>query len=422
MATGSLIYRDVIASVPPGSALVYSLFGTIFGRSLVAFQIMATLLVFAHALIFRYMCNSNDLMSEKGDIPAFVYIICSVVCYDFMSLSPCLISLTFILIAFDRIFKHIRKENNESEIFATGFYLGIAYLCFAPTVIYIVMAYLAFLLYTRTSFRYYMLLLTGFIFPTLCVLTFFFYFDGLIEFLNYYIYNFPVRPDFSFDIDAGNIAIITWPILLLTILGFIVTARYKRFINYQSICQQMMFMLLVATLGVIILFFSHTLTSFMLLVPFMSFFISHFLILARRKNLVSILTMFFVLNSTQVIYSYLPISIYNADILDFNKQISLPSTWNDKYQNKKIAAFGNDISIFRNNQLGTSYFDWELSSKYLEGMDYYSKVVHVYNGISRDMPDVIIDEKNVMPKVFDRIPALAKAYKKTSLAGVYEKR
>ena len=153
MASGSFIYKDIIDAVPPISALIYWMLGSLFGRSLLAFQLVASFLIFIQALLFRHLCNKNDLMSEKGDIPAFAYIICSMVCYDFMSLSPCLISLTFILIAFDRIFKHIKSENNEGEIFATGFYIGIAYLCFAPAIIFSFMGYIAFVLYTRTSIR-----------------------------------------------------------------------------------------------------------------------------------------------------------------------------------------------------------------------------------------------------------------------------
>jgi len=422
MVTGAFIYKDIIDAVPPVSALIYWLLGSLFGRSILAFQLLAAFLIFFQALLFRHLCNKNDLMSEKGDVPAFVYIICSMLCYDFMSLSPCLISLTFILIALNRIFKHIKSENNEGEIFATGFYIGVAYLCFAPAIIFAMMGYIAFVLYTRTSIRYYMLLFTGFIFPTLCAITYFFYFDNLPQFFDYFIFNLPIRSAFLFGFDIGSVAIMTLPVILLTLMGFFAMAKYNRFINYQIICQQLMLIWLVLVLGLILFFFSKTLTSFMLLLPFAAYFISHYIILTNRKRFANVLIFLFIINSLQLIYCYLSGSIYPASVINFSQQETKLSEWNMRYQNKKIAFFGDDMSVFINNKQATPYFDWQLSKSYLQGMDYYSKVVHVYNGFRQDMPDVIIDTKNVMPKVLERIPEFERTYKKTQYIGVYEKR
>lgn len=422
MSAGFLIYRDVIDNTSPISAFVYCLITYLFGKSLVGFHLISGVLIFTQAIIFKSLCNSKELMTQRGDIPALVYIICSSVCYDFFSLSPCLISLTFVLLATDKLFKHIRNQNDEEDFFFTGFYIGIAYLCFSPSALFFLMCIVVFLLYSRSTARYYLLYTFGFIFPIICVAVFFLYSDGLSAFYNHYLTEFQlVFQPLSIQ-NPYYIVLIFFPIILITILGFFTVGAHKRFINFQIITQQIIVSYLVITLFLMVVFFSNPISNYMFVIPYAAFFMSNFILITRKNKLANVLIIFLVLNCVQVVYNYLPISYYPKNLTNYCNQLIFDSPISKMYNDKKIAVLGNDFSMFINNKQASSFYNWQLAAPYFNGMEYYAKVETVYKGFASDMPDVIIDQHNVLPKVFDRIPFLQNSYKKTTIIGVYEKR
>jgi hypothetical protein len=422
MASGFFIYRDILDNTPPLAAMLYFLSTAIFGKSILVFQLLATFLIFIQAQIFKFVCNSNELMTEKGDVPALAYIVFSICCYDLLSLSPALISVTFILLALDKIFKHIRSENKESEMFATGFYIGLAYLSFASNFIFLIIALVVFSLFTRSGARFYALMLLGFAFTIISMGTYFYYFDGLEPFIRCYLMDFPVRVNYNFNFYTEGVLLIALPILFFMIVSFLIVFTHNRYINYQIVCQQIMFFTLIIVLGIIILFFSNTLSSFILILPFVSFFTAHYWVVTRRKILANLLLFSFLIHCLLVIYSYFPLEIYPQKLINFNFQISQKGKLNEQYENKAVVVFGKEFNIFLCNKHATPFVNWHLSKTYLQDMEHYESVVNVAKGFSESLPDVIIDEENVMPKIFDRIPFLRRSYSDTPQKGIYEKR
>ncbi|MFN0048314.1 MAG: hypothetical protein ACKVOU_04250 [Cytophagales bacterium] len=404
LADGFLIYRDIIDSTGPLAATVYWFISVFAARSLVTFYVIAGFLLFIQSQIFKWLCSNNDILSDKGDLPALLYVVVASTCFDFFSLSPAFISLTFVLIALNSIFKHIKSENNEGEIFTTGLFLGLAYLTFAPALAFFILSFFTFAVFTRSSVRYYFLFATGFIFPTLLCLTIFFMLDGFTEFVHYYLFQFPAAIGFESNFGWKILAFMVLPSFLFGLMGVIRAFTYKRFIIYQVISQRIIFIWLVVTLLIVTFFFKETTSAFSLTIPFIAFFITHFFQLIKQKKLGGYLLLIYVIYSLRMVYSYIDLPFLNKNLINFNNQVAAPSKWNKVFENKKILVIGKENAVFQNNKLATCYFDFELSQPILAHPEYYENTNHIYSAFLTDMPDVIIDNEVLMPNIVEKVP------------------
>ncbi len=410
LADGFLLYRDIIDSSAPLSALVYWFLSLVAGRSMSLLYIISGIILFVQSQIFKWICNSNEILSEKGDLPALIYVVMAGTCFDFFSLSPAFISLTFLLIAINGVFKHIKSENDEGGIFATGLILGLAYLSFAPAIIYFLLTYFTFLVFTRTHFRHYLLFATGFAFPILFCLTFFFILDAEAEFVNYYLFQFPAALGFERGFNWKIIAFLVLPSFLFTIVGIIRAATFRRFIIYQVISQRIMFIWLLFTVIIVTLFFKNFTSAFSLAIPFVSFFICHFFQLMKKKKLGGYLLLILLIYNLRMVYSYIELPYLNKNLIDFNNQVLKPSPLTGKFKDKKIWVIGNELAVYSHNKIATCYFDFQLSKSILTHPEYYDNLNHIYYSLLIDMPEVIIDNEALMPIIFEKIPLLKKAY------------
>lgn len=411
LTEGFWMYKDVIDNTPPLAALFYRITDLLFGRSIYAFYIISGFLVFFQALLFKWLCNNNDIISDKSDVPALMYIVVSIVCFDFVSLSPALLSLTFVLIALNSVFKHIKSENNEGEIFSTGLYIGLAYLTFAPTAIFFVLSLLSFIFVTRTPLRHYLLYITGFFFPTLFCLTLMYIVDGHTEFIQYFLFQFPAAIGFKDDFDWNVLVFISIPSLLLSLVGIFRALTYRRFIIYQVIIQRIMFLWLLFSFALIVLFFNNITSAFIMLVPFIAFFITHFFQLMGKRKIGEYLLILYLVYSLRSIYSYIDLPYLNKDLINFNQQLAIRNKFNERFNNKKILVTATMPEIYINNRLATAYYNWDLSKAILQNPSYYENLTHIYNHFFSDLPEVIIDQSGVMPAIFDKIPKLKSLYR-----------
>jgi len=96
----------------------------------------------------------------------------------------------------------------------------------------------------------------------------------------------------------------------------------------------------------------------------------------------------------------------------------LPAT----IRNQHVLIIGEDLSAYRQNHLATPYLNWDLAKYDLKNLDNYEAVINVFDHFRQDPPDYIIDRENVVEKLFQRAPALAAKYEKTSVADVYKRK
>jgi hypothetical protein len=81
------------------------------------------------------------------------------------------------------------------------------------------------------------------------------------------------------------------------------------------------------------------------------------------------------------------------------------------YANQKILVLGTDIQPYYYGKVSTPYFNWEISKKELENLNYYDNLEQIDRKIRSDMPDYIIDQVGLAPRIFERIPLLGKEFR-----------
>ena len=102
--------------------------------------------------------------------------------FDFYSMAPVMIAITFMLPAVDQVFKMLKTGNTDQGMFFVGFCISCATLCYFPSFVFLLMLCLVLLFYTSTVPRRYAILLFGFLFPLILVATYFFFFSALQPF------------------------------------------------------------------------------------------------------------------------------------------------------------------------------------------------------------------------------------------------
>lgn len=420
MIEGNFLYRDIFDNTPPISAFFYYIIGFIFGTNTIIFRILAALLIFFQAYLFKELCNRNEIFSEKGDVSALVYIAISSIFFDLSTLSPALLSTTFLLLALDRIFKHIKSENSDSQLFYIGFFISISYLCYLPNFLYIILVLITFGLFTRTKANQYILILVGFLFPILFLFTYFYIFNAEQNLLKYYFLNFQSRN--ILNADLTSIFVLICPILLLVLLGAFRTFSFRRFINYQIVCAQIVFLWFVVSLIFLLFFLSKSTTGFSTMFPLVAYFLTNFFLITKRytiNNLVFFVVGFYYL---LILYSFFNKTVYTYFDYNFNNQYTTGSRWSVEFENRKILNLSDDINVFIDNKCATGFLNFDISKHILSDLNSYQSISCISILLEKDLPEIIIDDQNLMPAIFEKIPSLSSKYLKDVRLNYYEKR
>jgi hypothetical protein len=411
LSEGNRLYIGVWDNIGPLAALIYSLIELISNRSQTLYVLLAILLTTYQALIFNIFLINKKAFNESTYVPAFVYVILSSFSFDFYVLSPVLISLTWILLALRNVFYRVESRSQDDRILGTGIYIGLATLCYLPSVIFLLSTIIAYMLFASVSFRRYLLLLYGAALPILIVLTYFFLIDGVDAFLSQYL--------LSFRNLSRQLLIRPLPLLYLCIvpLTFLLIALYKisqtgRFTNQQTKLQQIMFIKMIAT--AVTLLFVNNLAPYHLLpfVPPAAFFITHFLLSIRRFIFSELTMLLFVVLVVLNGYAFLH-GFFSLDrIFDTAHLLVQQTPYDEQVRGKKILVLGDNLSIYRNAYISTPYLDWQISKNALSSVDYFENLAQIYNNFGKDMPEVIVDLENIMPQLQSRIPLLEASYQK----------
>ena len=409
LSQGHALYTGVWDDTGPLAALIYTLIEFVFNRSATVYVILSIFLTTYQALLFNNFLLNKKAYDENTFVPALAYVLFSSFSVDFYFLSPVLISLTWILLAMRNVFYRIESRSRDNRILGTGIYLGLAALCYLPSIIFLVSTFMAYLLFTNVSFRRYLLLLYGTAMPLLVAATFYFMNDSLDTFVSQYLLTY---------VEEGR-KIFTGPLALLYIgtipLIFLLISIYRvgqqRFTNQQTKLQQIMFIKIMATLGT--LFFVRDLAPYHLLplVPPLAFYTTHYLLSIRRYLLAELATFLLailcILNGYAFLFGWFSLhQIFPAKDLMVQK-----TTYEEMVKGKRVLVLGDNLNIYQEAIPATPYLDWQLASRQLLAIDYFNNLTEVYNNFSADMPEIVIDLENVMPHLQERIPLLERAYR-----------
>ena len=187
----------------------------------------------------------NKAYNENSYIPALIYALMMFTFYDFFTLSPALISLTFILLVLDNIYLRIENKLEDATILKTGLFMGIAVLFYLPSILFLLATILSFAMLTSLVLRRYLLFLYGFLFPFGIIFIYFFWQESLEPFISQWI-DFNFTSNIEPFIDFKSIFIIIGLPVIIFLLSLYKTFTAGRFTNYQVRVQQVMFIMFLA--------------------------------------------------------------------------------------------------------------------------------------------------------------------------------
>jgi len=410
MSGGANLYDQVWENIAPFSAGVYMVTDYLFGRSQNAYYWLALIVVFFQCFIFNKLLLDNKAYNENTYVPGLIYGISMSFFFDFITLTPVVMGLTFLLLALNNIFSHIEfRAKRDEKILNIGIYLGVACLFYLPNIIFGLATFVVFMFFTGTVLRRYLLLLFGFTLPLLLAATYFLVTNRLQDFIYSFINPLVTFYSQSFIDNMSLLVIFAVPILLL-IASFVRINQRARFTNYQTRLTQVMFVWLLFAIAFVLISTTYAPNTYIVFVPIVAFFLSHYFLLIRRRFISEIIFTLFLTTTILINHGTSFKFFLTKDHVDLNTY--LVDQGQEELAGKKVLVLDNNLNAYVNCQPATPFLDWHMVKDLFTNLDYYDNQTIIYDGFSQDMPEIIIDPNKVMPNVMNKMPILADRYRK----------
>ncbi len=421
MNEGALLYVGIWDDIGPFSAFTFQIIDFLFGRSQLALQLFGLVLFFFQIFYMNYISLKHKMYNENNYLPALFYGIFGLTFFNIITLSPQLLGLTFVLLSLNSLFNHIETRNkSDGNLLNIGLYIGIASLFYIPYFIMVFVHILGLLVFTNTVIRRYLLLVYGIIIPFILCWMVYAWFGNTYEFYANYLHSL-----ISYETDH----FITYKSLLVvlgTTIFFFVIASLKilsgfGFTIFQVRIQKTMFFASLVSLFIFVLYSAKDGYSLIMFFPWVAFFLSHFFLSIRHVVKREISFLFYFL-SVLILYFGVTFHTLNLDkIIDLDTLLLKVKTSQQDLENKKILVLGTDISPYYSGLQATPYFNWNLSKKHLEHLQFYDNMELIDKNLRSDIPDVIIDQIDLAPELFNSIPMLGSEYINTG-DGIYKRK
>ncbi|KOY84643.1 hypothetical protein AD998_19530 [bacterium 336/3] len=408
IAQGDWLYLDIWDNSAPFSAFFYTILYGIFGKTNTPYLVISGLLVFIQAIQWSYWLVRTKMYQERNQVPAIIYLVMACLWADCYTLSPEIMANTFLIMALGNTFMHLNEQNQTEKSFEIGLYLGIAGMFHLPYFLFVGGVILAFLLFSGTRFKEYVLLCLGLLLPFTLIGLVFYFKNGFPAFVNFFIVGF-INVPHHLNLDTLTfITIGAFPVVL-TLFSFLALLQSVGFINYQLRCQQSMFLVLI--FGVIAFFINPEIGigSLAILWCALSFFIAHLFLLFKKRILRNIIFLLFLFIGIGINFAFL-LNTIPKDLQSYYpkpKKIVIPPI-----KQSKVWVLSSDVSWYLYNKAITPFFNWDLSKKYLQKLDYYDIQADIYNKIMFEKPHIIVGDEKTIELLFNKLPTIAERYVK----------
>lgn len=398
LAQNHMIYADSYDYTGPLSALVFKWMTILFGNSRWIHIIFSTLLIILQAGIMNTIFIRNKAYHENTYVLAFIYIILMCGVMDFYMLSPQLMSITFIIISMNNIFRRIDNQATDEMFLTSGIYLGIASFFYLPASIFLVSYLISFLLFSTAIARRLILLSLGATIVFSVVWGYFFWHNAEAAFFTSF-FDAGFFRDKIYYLSYSELLIQGLAILIFTVvsLSIFFTARFT---NFQQKIQRVMFIFMISAVFCIWISPELSGAEMIFMVPSVAFFITHHLLLLRRwwtRTFIPLVVIFSI-----ILFPFLWMGQFAKEELFLSG--SLP------YKNQRIMLMGEDLSVYEGNTIASPFLDAYVSKQRLEGLKYYEDASEIYDTILAANADIIIDRWGYFPKMMEIFPDLGKRY------------
>jgi hypothetical protein len=410
MMDGKRLYSEVWDSMPPVTAYVQYVLDFVFDRSILPRHILSWIIIFFQAAFFGVLLINNKAFNESNYLPAFLFSLLSFFSFDAVSLTRELIGSTLLLLAMNNLLKEVEfKRQHDETVHNLGFYLGLASLSVFSYIIFFIGTAILLFIFTRVELRRFALFVFGFALPHLLLNTWYYWFGDLdLLWANFYLANLEWS-GFSF-VSAKSLFLLTALPIAYFLFSLIMTRRDARLTKYQSQILQVMFLWFLFALIEVYLSRQRTPQALMVCVPPVAYFISHYLLLIKRKWIAE--TMLWLLLIGMMVGNNLvvrnKISSINLNHLFISNQEK------NKLTDKKILVLDDNIGLYANNKPAGFFLEWKLAQPLFDDPGVYQHVLAVAEVFEKDPPDVVIDPKDKLKGLLPYLPKIQKEYRKSS--------
>ena len=322
-----------------------------------------------------------------------------------------MLALTFLLLALRNLFRLIVGAGTDETIFFLGIFMGIATLFYLQSISLLLAVVFSLLIFTGTKPRQYVLLLLGVVLPL--ALAFLYYgWQGNTQGLYWqYIRSFELLPSGNY-LNLFSLSLLALVPLVFLLLGIYRYNNSHSFNNYQIRLQQSMFYFLL--MGIVAFLFTPEKSAYhyFLLLPPLTFYISHYFLLIRNRLKAELYFLIFALLVLGLNYMLISGPLpYLAEWTNFTRLSVQERPEDPLVRGKQILSLSHDLSLYKEARLATPYLDWDLAEEQFLRLNYYDNLLEVYKNMRMEPPQVIVDDAGFMPQVFERMPILESKYR-----------
>lgn len=174
----------------------------------------------AFIFLVNFIIQKNNITQNNSYALLLIVLILGTF-YETMFSNLLLFSNFVLLLAFRKVYSLRSGFNTKQKLFDAGFWVGIASLIYVWSFLFIVLIYLAILIYQKLDIKNFFIPIVGVVFPVFIYFTYCFYFDNLDLFYDKWIIdpnlNFGPYNQLKFLIPiAFLLTLILWSIISLT--------------------------------------------------------------------------------------------------------------------------------------------------------------------------------------------------------------
>ena len=418
---GASLYINIWDDIAPLAAWTYGLIDFVFGRSPLSLKLIGLVVFFIQIFFLNYMALKHKMYNENNYVPAFIYGLLGILFFNVTVLSPQLMGMTFVLLSINHLFNHIETRNKtDGNLLNIGLYIGVASLFYLPFIILLIVHIMSLLFFTNTLRRRYLLLLYGVLIPlVICWLNYVWRGDTN-NYFGHYLHSLFVKNSLKY-LTVNNLIILGGATLLLFgIASFRILSGFG-FTVFQVRIQKVMFFAFVMCLLIYLLYAESDGYSMVIFFPWIAFFLSHFFLKVRNSFRREIIFFIYLLTIISI-YLLQTFHLFDFNVILGMDKLSVESMTvrHEDIKDKKTLILGSDIRPYAYTKQATPYFNWELSRDQLEYLSYYDNLEEIDSNFRKDMPEFIIDQIDLAPKLFNSIPLIGAEYEKYG-DGIYRR-
>lgn len=399
LTQGYQMYGETFDYSGPIAVFIYKYLTVIFGRSAFIHYGFSTLVIIFQAGIFNQLLLKNKAYDENGYLPAFLYMILMVSVPDFMTLSPQLLSLTFILLALQNVLRRIDNQVTDELFLNSGIYIGIATMIYLPSMVFFLVFLFALILFSSAASRRLALYLFSFLLAfSLCALYFYWRGDFWLFVDSYLVQN--IIMDIKSPLGIGEVMYISGGFIVVFFIAVYKTFVSARLTNFQQKIQQVIWLMFFGGVATFFISNEKALFELVFIVPVIAYFWTHYFIFIRRK-------IFQLIMPGLLIIGMLAFTVFSYQQLTSPLEIR-----NEESSQEGTMVLGGDIEYYQNVGINTPCFNEHLTMHAFKGLDYYGSAGSIYMLFQKANPTLVIDEMGVMHNLTQRFPKIESDYKK----------